>query len=316
MRDRVDYLLVLPVWDRPSHRAFNTEAAKSAMTRNSKSNNDGAVFTYYERHVAKLGGTRRCRLGGDSLKRWHECALSLRTPRDAVVTPGGVVYDREAILRHLIEQKRGQKQKRGKTPRSKVHPKSDATKTPQHPAVAANHPALPPHPKDRPAAPAAAAERAQHLNFWLPGGRCGGSGTGGGELGVGVVGMKGERRGRGTVCPVTGERLRLCDLISVRLLRSSDGEGGGVDLYLCAVCSSALSNASKPVALRTGSVLCSRCVEQFVLCDNDPRDPVTSKEIDAEKDVITIFHHGTGFAGSAADDPGSRVASWYQPSMT
>lgn len=312
------------------------------MTRNSKSNNDGAVFTYYERHVAKLGGTRHRRLPGVSMKKWYHCALSLTTPRDAVVTPSGVIYDREAILRHFVHQKQEQKEnaRKRQTQADKLSKRSEYNKL-----------SLINNAGDDKSITKAATSGVSNestgkagedcvqktsLNFWLPGGRraepeASKDVT---KLGVEVVEMKsvGKKFSR-TLCPVLGTPLRMRDLITLNLTPSPSpssssssslidrGTHSDSDLFVCPVCSTVLSNASKPVALRTGTVLCTRCMEQFVKNSThtdkkSARDPITLAEIDISKDIIVILNHGTGFAGSAADDPGSKEASWYQPSMT
>lgn len=86
-----------------------------------------------------------------------------------------------------------------------------------------------------------------------------------------------------------------------------------VAMFICPLCQTALTNASKPVALRTGSVLCAKCVDSFV--KKEQRDPITGKEIDITCDVILINNSGTGFVGST-DDPNSKIARIYKPSMT
>eukprot|EP00187_Rhodella_violacea_P011588 CAMPEP_0184710700 /NCGR_PEP_ID=MMETSP0314-20130426/1463_1 /TAXON_ID=38298 /ORGANISM="Rhodella maculata, Strain CCMP 736" /LENGTH=98 /DNA_ID=CAMNT_0027172597 /DNA_START=103 /DNA_END=396 /DNA_ORIENTATION=+ len=75
------------------------------MTRHSKNSTDGAVFTYHERQNMS-GGSRAQRLGSDSLRPPHHCALSLGAPRHPVVTPGGIVFEKEFILAHLLAQKK------------------------------------------------------------------------------------------------------------------------------------------------------------------------------------------------------------------
>lgn len=298
------------------------------MTRNSKSNNDGAVFTYYERHVAKLGGTRHQRLPGVSMKKWHHCALSLTTARDAVVTGEGVIYDREAILRHLVQQKQEQKKQDTKLREIGTRKRSENG---EGSAVSAESKAR----SDGTAAQTGTAVAADgvgttaSLNFWLPGGRRAGHGghKDGTKGGVGVVAMKacGKKAAR-TVCPTTGKPLRMRDLLTLSLTRSSSSTNNGIDNdadpFVCPVCLGVLNNASKPVALRTGTVLCTRCAQHFVTVRHShteskgARDPVTLEEINPAKDIIVIRNHGTGFAGSAADDLASKEASWYQPSMT
>ncbi|KAK1864759.1 hypothetical protein I4F81_007302 [Pyropia yezoensis] len=77
------------------------------MPRHSKNNSDGAHFTYSERAtMATTVGSTRSRLGGDSLRPYHHCCLSLAPARDPVLTPGGYLYDKPAILGALLAQRR------------------------------------------------------------------------------------------------------------------------------------------------------------------------------------------------------------------
>lgn len=77
------------------------------MPRHSKNNSDGAHFTYAERAtMATTVGSTVARLGGDSLRPYHHCCLSLAPARDPVLTPGGHLYDKPAILAALLAQRR------------------------------------------------------------------------------------------------------------------------------------------------------------------------------------------------------------------
>ena len=79
-------------------RGSTKKHSKQAGTLGSES------LTHAERKA--LGyGTVRERLGKETVKDFDACALTLATARDAVCTPRGVVYDREAILECLIAQK-------------------------------------------------------------------------------------------------------------------------------------------------------------------------------------------------------------------
>ena len=62
-------------------------------------------LTHAER--AALGfGTAVERLGKDSIKDFDACALCLQPVQDPVVTPAGVLYERQAILENLLQQKK------------------------------------------------------------------------------------------------------------------------------------------------------------------------------------------------------------------
>lgn len=383
------------------------------MTRHSKSNNDGAIFTYYERQRMRHG-SERMRLPGVSMKAWYECALSLKPPRDPVVTPAGVVYDREAILNHLLIQKERARLQREERERRDAAERDASRRLASEQRVE----------KER------RAEQSRHFsgqsnissgarnmdekevlkststapNFWLPGAKAvtkkRAPSSPPREENISGKRSKSEKRSAKTVCPVSGNPLRLRDLISIRPTAASapiplnslssgkrirsnhrsdenkndvgvtdDGEntandsadhesnGGGqeegngstssrddadadradedaetadredLDVvsrfngddfrgapFVCALCRAAMSNAAKPVALRTGTVLCAHCVDEFVR--RDCCDPLTATPIDVSRDVIVIDNSGTAFAGSTPKNPESREARIYRPSAT
>ena len=66
--------------------------------------------TYAERASWKHG-TITERLSKDAVPNFCDCHLTLCKARDPVVTPGGILYSREAILESLLSQKRANKEK-------------------------------------------------------------------------------------------------------------------------------------------------------------------------------------------------------------
>ena len=77
------------------------------MVRHSK--NAGTMgsegLRYHERRALGFGTVKE-RLGAETVKNFDACALSLSHATDPVVTPEGVLYDREHILRCLLHQKK------------------------------------------------------------------------------------------------------------------------------------------------------------------------------------------------------------------
>eukprot|EP00740_Mantoniella_antarctica_P013137 CAMPEP_0181376690 /NCGR_PEP_ID=MMETSP1106-20121128/17452_1 /TAXON_ID=81844 /ORGANISM="Mantoniella antarctica, Strain SL-175" /LENGTH=146 /DNA_ID=CAMNT_0023495283 /DNA_START=60 /DNA_END=497 /DNA_ORIENTATION=+ len=62
-------------------------------------------MTYMEKR--QLGfGTVKERLGKDTVKEFDACALGLTHAKDPVITPEGVLYDKEHILQCLLHQKK------------------------------------------------------------------------------------------------------------------------------------------------------------------------------------------------------------------
>uniref|UniRef100_UPI00358E9350 nitric oxide synthase-interacting protein isoform X2 n=1 Tax=Myxine glutinosa TaxID=7769 RepID=UPI00358E9350 len=78
------------------------------MTRHGRNCTAGAVYTYYEKKkdtTTSGYGTQRARLGKDSLKDFDCCSLSLQPCKDPVVTPDGYLFEKEAILECMVQQK-------------------------------------------------------------------------------------------------------------------------------------------------------------------------------------------------------------------
>ena len=98
------------------------------MGKHSKNNNDRAFFSYHERRAANFGRHSSGMLGGhntaggnyrdrgwgsetrtldlDSMKDLDACSLSLQVCVDPVVTPRGVLYDKEVIYEYILDRKK------------------------------------------------------------------------------------------------------------------------------------------------------------------------------------------------------------------
>jgi len=78
------------------------------MTRHSKNNTAGAFYSYAERQKDSKNsgfGSANKRLSKDSVGEFDVCNLSLQICKDPVVTPEGILYDREAILTYMLDRK-------------------------------------------------------------------------------------------------------------------------------------------------------------------------------------------------------------------
>lgn len=78
------------------------------MTRHSRNNTAGAFYSYAERKKDSENsgfGSANKRLSKDSVGDFDCCNLSLQICKDPVVTPEGVLYEREAVLTYMVDQK-------------------------------------------------------------------------------------------------------------------------------------------------------------------------------------------------------------------
>lgn len=265
------------------------------------------------------------------MKPWDTCALGLTRPNDPVITPHGVLYEREAILRELLRQReharalhanhvdkrlseqRKLRQRITEQERDAVERFEMGQSQVLQPDLGAKRT------EDHQDEKRRRVDRSADSNFWVPSipARIRAPPSDATKPSKSInkkISIK-------TCCPISKKPLRSKDLITLKptpnVLSKTDtaaGKAQTADKYMCPVCQSVLVNAIKPIALRTGTVLCSRCVAQFVM--NEGKDPCTSAEIDVDHDVIPVFNVGTAFAASAGDDPASHEASVYRPSVT
>jgi nitric oxide synthase-interacting protein len=105
-----------------------------------------------------------------------------------------------------------------------------------------------------------------------------------------------------TRCPMSGNPLRIKDLIPVKFTAVADDQKSLITRevrYKCAVTHDALGNSVPCAVLRnTGNVVTMDCVEKLI--KKDMRCPFTGEKL-KEKDIIPIQRGGTGFAGSGIE---------------
>ena len=287
------------------------------MTKHSRNATDSAVFSYNERR-AMQHGSKKMRVPGVALKEWNHCSLSFCPAEIMVLTQNGVLFDKEAILRHLLlqrtsSQERGdakdmqqdaeaeaEKKRRAEcfeNAESQIHVSKDlVTSTSDHDGKSDM--------------------RSAESSFWIPGSNL----TSSRKRAI----EKPARRSRKlkTKCPVTGQSLRSKDLVLLNPMKLSastaPGPTSGGDLqgskstnqFICAVCYCVLTNATKPVALRTGTVLCSDCSSRVV--KEDGVDPITNARLDPAKDIIPIRSGGTAYSASSGE---AKEGTVYNPSV-
>ncbi|XP_053908287.1 nitric oxide synthase-interacting protein, partial [Cuculus canorus] len=229
-------------------------------------------------------GTQRVRIGRDAIKDFDCCCLSLQPCRDPVVTPDGFLYEREAIVSYLLHRKaeaaqqrkaferQRRRQRREQQRRSRAGAEATVRgflRTESPLGAAGGDPEPPPGPSG------------SLPSFWIP------------SLTPEAAAEPLPRPMGGGRCPMSGRRLRLRDLVSVRF---SGGAAGGTPRYQCAVTGDALSNATPCAVLRpSGAVVTMDCVERLIR--KEMRDPLSGEPL-AEGDIIVLQRGGTGFAGA------------------
>ncbi|CAL1548596.1 unnamed protein product [Lymnaea stagnalis] len=79
------------------------------MTRHGRNCTAGTVYTYHERKKdtqASGFGSQKVRYGKDAVKEFDCCCLTLQPCKEPLVTDDGHIYDKEAILKNIIHQKK------------------------------------------------------------------------------------------------------------------------------------------------------------------------------------------------------------------
>eukprot|EP00316_Scyphosphaera_apsteinii_P024305 CAMPEP_0119326606 /NCGR_PEP_ID=MMETSP1333-20130426/68784_1 /TAXON_ID=418940 /ORGANISM="Scyphosphaera apsteinii, Strain RCC1455" /LENGTH=320 /DNA_ID=CAMNT_0007334953 /DNA_START=18 /DNA_END=980 /DNA_ORIENTATION=+ len=301
------------------------------MGKHSKNNNDRAFFSYHERRAANYGRHSSGLLGGhntaggnfvdqgwgsetrtldrDSMKDIDACSLSLQPCVEPVVTPQGVLYDKQVIYEYILDRKREiERETRAweaqqATQTSEAIDKAQQAQEARIDEFVARQEGLSrtdlqerqSHAKKGAVASAMGrslleADNGTHapdMSFWVP------------QLTpeAPVVLTKPESTVR---CPVTNEPLRLKQLYPVKFTPLDDSEMPEVakkasERYMCPLSKKGLSNMNPAAVLRaSGMVVSMACVK---IIKKDMLDPFTEPPTRMkDKDIITLRVEGTGFA--------------------
>ena len=296
---------------RPFAMGTGSRHSKNAGTMGSES------LTYHEKKALGFG-TITERLGKETVKAFDACALSLTHATDPVVTPEGVLYDREHILRCLLRQKKDIARKlrawedqlardAGEADARAAEAREEAVERfhrAANQAIAADPPGGSDGADDdvsddddesdaRRASVSAAqvraatdekARRAKELNaFWLP------SKTPDAAI---RLDRKPETH---TICPTTGKKLRMKDLTDVKWTKlppSAAEDAASRWRYMCPVTRETLTDASRVVVLKPSGAAVSEEAYDKVLA--------REKEWDGRRirGVVKLQRGGSGFAAS------------------
>lgn len=279
------------------------------MTRHAKNCTAGTVYTYHERKKdtkASGYGTEKLRYGKDSVKDFDCCCLTLQPCKDPVVTPQGFLYDKEAILEYILHQKREiarklkeyEKQKTKADTELKELAKAEREKKTHTFVQHETNPIGSKHDTEKTEASTSAGPSVSNMSgdhkkelpsFWIP------------SLTPAASATKVQKPDEKVRCPMSGEVLRLKDLINVKFTPINDRDTKTSLItksarYVCAVTNDVLGNTVPSVVLKTsGSVVTVECLEKII--KKDMIDPTNNKKL-REKDIIPLQKGATGFTGT------------------
>eukprot|EP00965_Chrysotila_dentata_P229765 6197383-Pleurochrysis_carterae.AAC.1 len=301
------------------------------MGKHSKNNNDRAFFSYHERKAAAYGRHSSGLLGGhnnatgnfvdtgwgshtrtldsDAMKDIDGCSLSLQPCVEPVVTPQGVLYDKQVVFEYILDRKKdlerelkaweAQQANLAESTLSEAQKAQEArieefvarqeglsqseldARHPQKGAVAST--------MGRSLLESDQGKHAADTSFWVP------QHTPEAKQLLSKPDM--------TVrCPITSQPLRLKQLFPAKFTPADRADAKpdvakkANDRYICPLTKKGLSNINPAAVLRpSGQVVSVQAVERII--KKDMLDPFTDPPTQLrEKDIIKLRNEGTGFA--------------------
>mmetsp|Transcript_80806 Transcript_80806/g.127670 ORF Transcript_80806/g.127670 Transcript_80806/m.127670 type:complete len:319 (+) Transcript_80806:89-1045(+) len=282
------------------------------MSRHSKHSNDRMFFTAKERADAGYSKTRKEVMGTDCFLPFGFCGLSLKAPKDPVVTPDGNIFDREAILECLLQQKleiqaqqkKFDEQERKKEQRLKALDQEDELRQLEEFTRAEqgllsqdlrHKRALEQAKSKQDGVPEKKLRKGELLkvdkselrakSFWTK------------EFTPTAAPTEIKKVDTTTRCPVTGKKLKVKDLISVKMDVADQkllDQGGGKGVFCCAVSKNPIV-FQQAVLLKPSGVVILESVWKDIV-SKEMKCPVTGKKLKGEEDLLKLTTGGSGFS--------------------
>ncbi|KAF8916726.1 hypothetical protein CPB85DRAFT_1289267 [Mucidula mucida] len=287
------------------------------MTKHSKNNTASSIFSYAE--YKKLDyGTKKQRLGNESMRRFDSCALCLASAREPLACNEGHLFCKECAYTDLLTQKKDIKQQKAKLEKMKREAEEEKERAKQ----AARERVLLEFERGQLGLAATATtgttsagesskegalrqierEQAEALrnklpDFWLPSLTPTYSSSGPPRA-ITDVKLQTTCRGGSPAHPIAMKNLTPVKFIYYSKTSSSGSETAGKDEEskpMCPSCKKILSNSMLMFLMKPcAHVVCKTCTEslvrpskQCIVCDSKL----------SESDVIELKREGTGFAG-------------------
>lgn len=308
------------------------------MTRHAKNATASSCYTYAERRKdaqASGYGTLHERLGKDSMKPFDCCSLTLQPCREPLISPQGFIFDREAILNYILDQKEAYKRKlkiweqqrrndvekqdavlqkeqdkmKAKFISFESAPVPKMTQVPSTPSVRSHllkkRPSTddlagdgPSSSKNKKLAPVGEEDSVSNM-----------AGARASqwksfwvpELSTNAEPDRIEKPSSKILCPLSGVELKFKELLPVKFTPINDSLEfnkliAKEERYLCPVSRDVLTNSSRCVYLKTSkSVVCWPCVQKIIR--KEMVDPLCGKSLQ-ESDLIELQRGGTGYAAT------------------
>lgn len=281
-------------------------------TRHGRNCTNHAQFSYHERQRAKRDGkygTRKARVGRDSLRAFDCCCITLKPCKQPVVSKQGYVFDREAILEYIVNRKATyQKQLKEWAKQKKMLDEALALKR------ESAH-------KDHVTKFLAEETSVTGSRAIFSAGQASAAAGAQSETGAVVAMIKSNEKSlpvywmpkenaeptmkpkpsKDIKCPVSSKPIKMKDMVHIEFTRiddSANDQGKSANArYMCPLSRVTLTNATPCVVLRlSGKVIAAECVKEFI--EKDMIDPFTNTKM-TKDDLIKLASEGTGVGASA-----------------
>jgi len=270
-------------------------------------------FTAKERADAGYSKTRKEVMGTDCFLPFGFCGLSLKAPKDPVATPDGNIFDREAILECLLQQKleiqaqqkKFDEQERKKEQRLKALDQEDELRQLEE-FTRAEQGLLSQDLRHKRALEQAESKGSdggpekklrkgellkvdkselRAKSFWTK------------EFTPTAAPTEIKKVDTSTRCPVTGKKLKVKDLISVKMDVADQkllDQGGGKGVFCCAVSKNPIVFQQALLLKPSGVVILESVWKDIV--SKEMKCPVTGKKLKGEEDILKLTTGGSGFS--------------------
>ncbi|SOV11747.1 conserved protein, unknown function [Plasmodium sp. gorilla clade G2] len=254
------------------------------MARHSKNNTANPIFTYHERKKVKDVGTIRERLGKDSMRKFEQCWICLRTAENPVSSPYGYIFCKICIINNFLNQKKiyAKKKKeyedyikdmKRKKKEELLQEKEKEKKKFLQDLENLNTPNV-------------QKEEEKNLldisnNFWLS---CNSS-----KVKKDAIQKKLKPPSKELICPITKKPLKMNELITINpeVIKNEDSENGK---WVCSFSKKNIDHHKAVLLKKTGKIILKSFFENFIYGKKNSYDITVG-----EDDFINLEAGGTAF---------------------
>jgi len=279
------------------------------MTRHGRNCTAGTVYTYHERQKdtkASGYGSQKLRFGKDAVKEFDCCSLTLQPCKDPVVTEEGYIYDKEAILKYILQKKKeiARKTKEYENQKNKTEKELKELAKAEQESISAKFKQQESNPigekylanklaeqqRAGPSLSNVAEGRDKKLpSFWIP------------SLTPEADATKIKKPDDKVRCPMTNKPIKFKDLIPVKFTPINDRDDktsviSKTNRYVCAVTNDVLGNSVPMAVLRpSGAVVTMEAVDKLIV--KEMLDPVCGAKL-GDKDIIPLQRGSSSYSGA------------------